>query len=94
MSAPAALMFVMFEHQSTVDPLMPWRVLEYMVQIWRRWRQSTPTASLLPPILPLLLVQSKQGWTSSTQFQELVAVPPELMQSLACHIPRFELKVQ
>ncbi|MBL4849656.1 MAG: Rpn family recombination-promoting nuclease/putative transposase [Planctomycetes bacterium] len=34
------LIYVLFEHQSTVDRLMAFRVLRYMVQIWSQWLGS------------------------------------------------------
>ena len=30
-------LFILFEHQSTEDPLMAWRMVRYMVRIWERW---------------------------------------------------------
>ena len=32
-----ALLYVLLEHQSRPDPLMPFRILRYMVRIWDRW---------------------------------------------------------
>jgi len=30
-------LYFLFEHQSTVDPAMPFRLLGYMVRIWEDW---------------------------------------------------------
>ncbi|MEO5726864.1 MAG: Rpn family recombination-promoting nuclease/putative transposase, partial [Byssovorax sp.] len=43
---------VLFEHQSTVDALMPFRLLQYMVLIWERHLQVHSEDKRLPPIVP------------------------------------------
>ncbi len=79
------LVYVLFEHQSTLDTSMPLRLLRYMVRSWTRHLESRPTRSL-PLIVPALLAQVLGGWTapprfsamSSAQAQELgKAVLPE-----------------
>ena len=51
-----ALVYVLFEHQSTVDPLMPLRLLEYMVRIWQRHVSERGGSALpLPVIIPVVL---------------------------------------
>ncbi len=39
-----ALLYLLLEHQSTVDPLMPFRMTRYMVKIWEGSR-TTPARS-------------------------------------------------
>src|SRR5690348_952950 len=55
------LIYLLFEHQSTVDPLMPFRLLQYMVQIWERHLQAHPDDRRLPPIVPVVLHHSRSG---------------------------------
>src|SRR3990172_9313629 len=39
-----AHLYVLFEHQSTPDELMPFRLFSYLVRIWERWLATTPGA--------------------------------------------------
>jgi hypothetical protein len=32
-----ALVYVLLEHQSTFDPRMPLRLLQYLVRVWEAW---------------------------------------------------------
>lgn len=70
-SEDRAFVYVLFEHHSTHDPQMAWRLLRYIVRIWRRWEraQSGPDATrLLPPVIPLVVYNGESAWTSSTHF--------------------------
>ena len=40
-----ALVYLLFEHQSTVDPQMPFRLLRYMVRIWEAHLAKHPDAT-------------------------------------------------
>ena len=68
------LLFVIFEHQSSIDSLMPYRMLTYAVRVWARWLQEQPEQKLLPPILPLVLYHGDQEWTAATELRELFDV--------------------
>src|SRR4051812_23582144 len=46
------LIYVLAEHQSKVDPWMPFRLLCYLVAIWKGYRAEHPRARKLPAILP------------------------------------------
>lgn len=54
------IIHILMEHQSSVDPTMPFRVLSYMVQIWemqrREWEDQNIPLFLrrLRPILPVV----------------------------------------
>ncbi len=43
-----AFIYVLLEHQSGPDPLMPYRLLRYMVRIWDRWLRDHGKANRLP----------------------------------------------
>ncbi|MFY0578142.1 Rpn family recombination-promoting nuclease/putative transposase [Cystobacter fuscus] len=49
------LLYVLLEHQSTVDRWMALRMLRYVVRQVERWRQEHPECSRLPVILPLVM---------------------------------------
>ena len=64
------LIYLLFEHQSTVDSSMPLRLLGYMLEIWLAHRQLNPTGPL-PPVIPIVLNQGPGEWTVSTQFADM-----------------------
>src|SRR6266496_2828762 len=39
---PHVLLYVLFEHQSSSDPRMAYRLLRYLVRIWERWWSDQP----------------------------------------------------
>jgi len=83
-----ALLYLLFEHQSTVDPTMPFRFLRYMVRIWERWLSEHPDATHLPPIIPLVLYQGERPWRSARLFPEMV---PDATGELGRFVPSFEV---
>ena len=84
-------LYVLFEHQSTVDGWMPLRMLTYMVRSWQREREEG--ARGLSPIIPLVLHHGAGGWTGATRIAELVEVPADLASPLGRFVPDFELLI-
>ena len=78
-------MYLLFEHQSSPDPWMPFRLLRYSCRIWEADRRSDPERSELRPIVPVVFYQGARGWNHSTEFADLF---PEAVRSLPW-IPRF-----
>lgn len=70
------IFYVLLELQSTVDHTMPFRLLQYMVEVWRDVYQNTPEKERirkgfrLPAILPAVLYNGKTGWTARRNFRE------------------------
>src|SRR5882672_10827516 len=52
-----ACIYVLLEHMSTVERMMPLRLLRYMTKIWSRFAQDHPREPL-PVIIPLVLHHS------------------------------------
>ena len=67
----SAFLYVLLEHQSTVDALMPFRLLKYMVGLWDGWLAEHPDAKTLPVIVPIVVHHSDSGWTAATAFEQL-----------------------
>ncbi len=80
------LVYVLLEHQSRSDPLMPYRLLVYKVRIWESWRQADE-GQRLPAIVPVVLYHGKQPWSAPQSLEPLVGVPPGLEEALSAHIP-------
>ena len=84
------LLYFLFEHQSSRDPAMRFRLLGYMVRIWEAWRKRAQPGRKPPCILPLVLHQGAGPWTVSTRFLDGLAVPEELRAEVAPYQPDFE----
>jgi predicted transposase YdaD len=81
-----ALLYVLFEHQSTPDALMPLRLLKYIVRVLE-WHVDNAKALgqpklPLPLVVPVVLHHSDDGWTSPTElaalFDPVLVNDPEL----------------
>jgi hypothetical protein len=66
------LFYVLTEMQSTVDFEMPFRLLEYHVEIWRHWLKHEDETRLLPAIVPIVLYNGEPPWTASRKFREIL----------------------
>jgi hypothetical protein len=84
-----AFLYVLFEHQSSPDPLMPFRLLRYMVRIWEFFLKDQADARRLPAILPVVLHHSETGWTAPTTFEAVLDVGDAVLPELAAYVPRF-----
>jgi hypothetical protein len=89
-----ALIYILFEHQSTVDGLMSFRLLRYEVRIWERWLRDHPGALELPVILPVVLHHSVTGWTGSTAFQDLLDADEATLADVAPYVPNFQFVLE
>jgi len=81
----SALLYCLFEHQSTPDAWMPLRLLRYILGIWEQYRKQNPTARKLPPVLPLVLFQGGAQWTADLSLSGLIDIP----DGLASYQPEF-----
>ena len=70
-----ALLYLLFEHQSTAPRLMPLRLLSYVVRILQRHVDDAHAAQRdplpLPLVLPVVLHHGEQGWASARRMEEL-----------------------
>lgn len=67
--------YILLELQSTVDFQMPYRLLLYMVEIWRTvvkdaGRKKERKGFKLPAIIPCVLYNGKDNWTVCRSFRE------------------------
>ncbi len=85
------LLYVLLEHQSTVDPWMALRMLRYVVRQMERWRQEHPESEALPLIIPLVMYHGPEGaWTAPRRVEDLFALPEEGREQWRALVPRFE----
>src|SRR3954469_13445642 len=83
------LLYVLAEHQSKVDPWMAFRLLCYLVAIWKGYRGQHPRVRRLPAILPIVVHHSATGWTAPVAFEDVLDADAELLASLGPYVPRF-----
>ncbi|MHA6621790.1 Rpn family recombination-promoting nuclease/putative transposase [Pseudonocardia sp. DLS-67] len=84
-----AYVYVLIEHQSSPDPMMPLRMLRYLMRIWDRHLEQHPKTRRLPMIIPLVVYQGPRPWTHPAELSELLYLDPQT-RDLACEfLPRF-----
>jgi len=84
-----ALVYFLFEHQSSVEVLMALRLLLYVARIWERHLRAHPKAHLVPPIVPVVLHHSEHGWSASTTLEGLLDADEETLKALGEHTVRM-----
>ena len=92
---PGILIYVLIEHQSEPDPLMPFRLLEYVLAIYRgqlrAWGQTHTSLQgfLFQPVLPLVLYTGTRPWSRLGRFADLVAGGPDFARLAPMLEPAF-----
>jgi predicted transposase/invertase (TIGR01784 family) len=81
------LLYLLFEHQSSLDPAMPLRLLGYVMEILTQHHKAHGFP--LPPVLPLVLHQGPDTWNLSTAFEDLFELPEDLAPVLRPFLPQF-----
>jgi hypothetical protein len=87
------IVYLLLEHQSTVDPWMPFRLLFYMLRIWDHQRieiQAQGGPARLAPIIPVVFYTGGRKWKAPRDFRKLIDGPPELLR----FGPRFDILYQ
>jgi predicted transposase YdaD len=81
---------LLFEHQKSVDPWMPLRMLTYQLRIWEVFRQRKPKARRLPPVLPVVFFQDRGTWAPSPQFRDLLDLPEDVDPRWLDYLPAYK----
>jgi hypothetical protein len=84
-----ALIYVLIERQSGEDPLMPVRMLRYVLRIWDRYLAEHRQATRLPAVIPLVVHHNRRPWSGSTQLLDLVDLDPPVIDAVGEYLPRF-----
>jgi predicted transposase YdaD len=88
-----SFVYLLFEHQSSPDELMPLRLLAYLLRILelqlRNRRERQEPVLPLPIVIPVVLHHSEQGWTRATRFEQLFDPILLAIPALAAVVPRF-----
>ena len=87
------LLYLLLEHQSTGDPVMPLRVLTYQVRIWNRGHSEQPHATLAP-VIAVVISHVPGGWTDARAFHDLFAPSVLAVPGLPVLMPQFSLVIE
>ena len=71
LSGKRALFYLLLEHQSSVDALMPFRMITYVLNILERQLNQSARALPLPVVIPAVIHHSEEGWKNSTDMHSL-----------------------
>ena len=67
--------FLLLEHQSTVDKMMAFRLFKYMINICDLYLTTNPKTKSLPLIYPLILYNGKKKYNASLNIWNLFSHP-------------------
>ena len=87
------LIYILIEHQSTVDSTMGFRVLFYMIQIWdsqrREWESNNVPKSQwrFRSILPILFYTGEQRWNTPLTLNAIMDIPDMFSR----FVPTFDI---
>ncbi len=87
------LLYVLLEHQSSVDRWMALRMLRYVVRQVEHWREKHPEHTRLPVIIPLVMYHGLDGaWSAPRCVEDLFYLPGEggQRERWRALVPRFE----
>ena len=75
-------LYLLIEFQSRVDKYMALRIMVYIGLLYQDLikRGDVLAEARLPPILPIVLYNGKQRWTSVTDVADLIPVVPGLVE--------------
>ncbi|AEX86179.1 hypothetical protein Marpi_1798 [Marinitoga piezophila KA3] len=87
-------LYLIIEHQSSVDYLMQFRILEYMVRIWKKYinenkEQSKRKSFKLPPIIPVVFYNGKRRWTAENWFMRKIIN----WEEFSVYVPQFKYEI-
>ena len=87
------IIYILIEHQSTVDITMGFRVLSYMDQIWNVQRREWESVNVprsewrLRPILPIIFYTGTQPWNTPLSLTGIMDIPDALTR----FVPTFDI---
>lgn len=85
----SAFLYILFEHQSRSDLWMIFRLLCYMINIWKEYLDQNPKAEKLPVIIPVVFYHGITEWRASENFVNIV----DNGEIFSAYIPYFTYKL-
>jgi len=76
-------LFILAEHQSVPDPLMPFRIIHYTCKViarhLRQQKSQGKDTSRIPLVYPIVVYHGKRPWKYSRDIRDIVGAPRELV---------------
>ncbi|MCA8922909.1 MAG: Rpn family recombination-promoting nuclease/putative transposase [Planctomycetes bacterium] len=88
-----ALIYVLIEHQSRVDPVMAARLYVYTARALDRWLSEHSGAKRVPAVLPLLVYNGRQPWTAARSLGDLFSLSEQARRAAAGLLPELGYRV-
>ncbi len=85
---PIAL-YLLWEHQSSFDALLPYRVLRYEIRIVDQWLMSNKGAKRIPAVIPVVVSHVQGGWKGSESLMDILMLPREWQDVVRDYVPNF-----
>lgn len=63
--------WILLEHQSSVDPWLPVRIFKYIALVWEHLRSKSKKATI-PLVYPLIIYNGQRPYTSSLNLKDLI----------------------
>jgi len=83
-----AEIYVLLEHKSFLDDMIPIQLLRYMVETWSAYREKSKRPfRKLPLLLPIVISHGEYKWRYKTKLSSIVDVPDEAFRA---YLPDFE----
>ena len=70
--------YILIEFQSTVDPFMALRVLNYITNFYMDFLVNNKSVQKLPVVFPIVLYNGEARWTAPVNLSELIEQTPPL----------------
>lgn len=76
--------YLLCEHQSTPDKLMPLRLMRYMISIMKHHvdHHKAKDNNILPAIIPIVFFNGQRVWSYSKNFFDLFGTQKDIMQDV------------
>jgi len=85
-SEEPVLVYVLTEHKSYPDAMMPFQLLKYMVRVWERDGRDNEK---LRPIIPIVIYHGETRWTTARSLRKTITAPENLVK----YIPDFQINL-
>ncbi len=74
-------LYLLCEHQSSIDKLMPLRLWQYIIAIWAEYLKKTQSETL-PLVIPIVFYHGRDPYTGPRDIQSLIDAPSDLIERL------------
>jgi len=87
-SSREVVVYVLFEHQSSSDPLMALRLFVYVARLFED-RVLRARLKHVPLVVPIVLAHAEQPWVGALSLDGLYDAPSALLEALGPLVPRL-----